>query len=86
MLGTIATASLGKALVQASIVVAVLIAIFTVLPFALNKITGEQTATTPSSTPPAGTAEALGIGDTKVAPLDFNLLDNADDDLLKVLV
>jgi len=126
MLGAIASASLFKSLIQATILVGVLIAAFTVIPFALNKMTGagendtesvetaaiesvekatpevadssnpEQVDSAAEASDPsdvadpldhadATAAEALGIGETKVVPLDVNPLDSSDDDLLKGL-
>jgi hypothetical protein len=38
-----------------------------------------------SATAPAGAADALGIGETKQAPLDVNPLESSTDDLLKGL-
>jgi hypothetical protein len=37
------------------------------------------------TTPPAGAADTLGIGETKQAPLDVNPLESSTDDLLKGL-
>ena len=118
MLGAIANSSLFSSLIQATILIGVLIAVFTIIPFALNKIGGgdeggevaaaEEGATEPKAaegsgeataeggtdpapstteaadpdTPPAGTAERLGIGDEIVAPPDVNPLDGSNDDLL----
>ena len=42
-------------------------------------------ATDPDSPATPAAAEALGIGETKQAPLDVNPLDNSNDDLLKGL-
>jgi hypothetical protein len=59
MLGAVATSDLGKSLVQASIGVAVAIAIFTVVPFAFGKMFAKDD---PAGAPPASATAESGAG------------------------
>lgn len=100
MLGVVASSSLFRSLIIATIGTAVLIAVLTIAPFTWAKVFDKPveapalpvspepaapTAEPSIDKPAANAAESLGIGETKTAPPASNPLDNSTDDLLKDL-
>ena len=101
MLGVVASSQLARSLVQATVIVAAAILVFTAIPYFFgNK---EQAAATPPVKAPAPETPAapappeakpaqetdplsvLGVGGNLPAPANENPLENSDDDFLKDL-